>query len=46
MSSKFGNRRKPRKIGGDEEEDENDNGAALGMFYLLVTARLQGLRIE
>ncbi|KAJ5581194.1 hypothetical protein N7450_007495 [Penicillium hetheringtonii] len=29
MSSKFGNRRKPRKIGGDEEEDENDNGAAL-----------------
>ncbi|OQE26252.1 hypothetical protein PENSTE_c005G07975 [Penicillium steckii] len=28
MSSKFANRRKPRKIGGDEEEDENDNGVA------------------
>jgi hypothetical protein len=38
MSSKFANRRKPRKIGGDDEEE--DGGAAPGMsaeavfFYL------------
>ena len=30
MSSKFANRRKPRKIGGDDEED--DGGAASGMW--------------
>jgi len=46
MSSKFANRRKPRKIGGGEEEDEKDNGAAPGTFYLLFTARFQGLGIE
>lgn len=30
MSSKFANRRKPRKVGGDDEED--DGGAAPGMW--------------
>lgn len=30
MSSKFANRRKPRKVGGDDEEE--DGGAAPGMW--------------
>lgn len=34
MSSKFANRRKPRKVGGDEEDEEEGNGvgAAPGLF--------------
>lgn len=41
MSSKFANRRKPRKIGGDEEDEGEGNGvgAAPGLFLYSFTAR-------
>jgi hypothetical protein len=42
MSSKFANRRKPRKVGGDDSEEE-DSGFAPGMFTMpeLIALREQ-----
>ena len=43
MSSKFGNRRKPRKVGGDDEE--NDGGAAPGMWATITFFPILDIRL-
>ncbi|CAG7963865.1 unnamed protein product [Penicillium nalgiovense] len=43
MSSKFANRRKPRKIGGDDEED--DGGTASGMWAKITFFSTLDIRI-
>jgi hypothetical protein len=48
MSSKFANRRKPRKIGGDEEDEGEGNGvgAAPGLFLYSFTTRHKSHMIQ
>lgn len=44
MSSKFANRRKPRKVGGDDEEE--DGSAAPGMWVTITFFSTLDIRLR